>query len=92
MMLGKMYTLQKDEIRLLTGYTAFHIYNYFIVIEYLHCRRATVAHTCHTSFSGGRDQEDHGSKPAQAHILYCSLIAYKQCWEMGTFFSWQPEV
>jgi hypothetical protein len=25
-----------------------------------------VAHTCNPSYSGGRDQEDHGSKPAQA--------------------------
>jgi hypothetical protein len=24
-----------------------------------------VAHTCNSSYSGGRDQEDHGSKPAQ---------------------------
>jgi hypothetical protein len=23
-----------------------------------------VAHTCNPSYSGGRDQEDHGSKPA----------------------------
>jgi hypothetical protein len=26
-----------------------------------------VAHTCHPSYSGGRDQEDHGSKPAWAN-------------------------
>jgi hypothetical protein len=26
-----------------------------------------VAQTCNPSYSGGRDQEDHGSKPAQAH-------------------------
>jgi hypothetical protein len=26
-----------------------------------------MAHTCNLSFSGGRDQEDHGSKPAQAN-------------------------
>jgi hypothetical protein len=26
-----------------------------------------VAHTCNPSYSGGRDQEDHGSKPAQAN-------------------------
>jgi hypothetical protein len=26
-----------------------------------------VAHTCNPSLSGGRDQEDHGSKPAQAN-------------------------
>jgi hypothetical protein len=26
--------------------------------------QAPVAHTCNPSYSGGRDQEDHGSKPA----------------------------
>jgi hypothetical protein len=28
-----------------------------------------VAHSCNPSYSGGRDQEDHGSKPAQANSL-----------------------
>jgi hypothetical protein len=28
---------------------------------------AQVAHTCNASYSGGRDQEDHDSKPAQAN-------------------------
>jgi hypothetical protein len=28
---------------------------------------APVAHTCNPSYSGGRDQEDHGSKPAWAN-------------------------
>jgi hypothetical protein len=28
---------------------------------------ALVAHACNPSYSGGRDQEDHGSKPAQAN-------------------------
>jgi hypothetical protein len=28
-----------------------------------------VAHTCNPSYSGSRDQEDHGSKPAQAKEL-----------------------
>jgi hypothetical protein len=27
--------------------------------------RAPVAHTCNPNYSGGRDQEDHGSKSAQ---------------------------
>jgi hypothetical protein len=27
---------------------------------------ALVAHTCNPSYSGGRDQEDHSSKPVQA--------------------------
>jgi hypothetical protein len=26
-----------------------------------------MAHTCNSSYSGGRDQEDHGLKPAQAN-------------------------
>jgi hypothetical protein len=26
-----------------------------------------VAHSCNPSYSGGRDQEDHGLKPAQAN-------------------------
>jgi hypothetical protein len=29
--------------------------------------RALVAHACNPSYSGGRDQEDHGSKPALAN-------------------------
>jgi hypothetical protein len=28
---------------------------------------AAVAHTCNTSYSGGKDQEDHSSKPAWAN-------------------------
>jgi hypothetical protein len=31
--------------------------------------RVLVAHTCNPSYSGGRDQEDHGSKPAQANSV-----------------------
>jgi hypothetical protein len=31
--------------------------------------RALVAHTCNPSYSGDRDQEDHGLKPAQANSL-----------------------
>jgi hypothetical protein len=30
---------------------------------------ALVAHACNASYSRGRDQEDHGSKPAQANSL-----------------------
>jgi hypothetical protein len=29
----------------------------------------SVVHACNPSYSGGRDQEDHGSKPAQANSL-----------------------
>jgi hypothetical protein len=28
-----------------------------------------IYHTCNSSYSGGRDQEDHSSKPAQANSL-----------------------
>jgi hypothetical protein len=31
--------------------------------------RVLVAHTCNPSYSGGRDQKDLGSKPAQANSL-----------------------
>jgi hypothetical protein len=31
--------------------------------------QALVAHTCNPTYSGGRDQEDHGSKPAWANSL-----------------------
>jgi hypothetical protein len=34
-----------------------------------HSCRAPVAHTCNPNYSGGRDQEDLGSKPAQADTL-----------------------
>jgi hypothetical protein len=30
-------------------------------------RWAPIAHTCNPSYSEGRDQEDYGSKPAQAN-------------------------
>jgi hypothetical protein len=33
-----------------------------------------VAHTCNPSYSGGRDQEDHGSKPAQANSLQDPIL------------------
>jgi hypothetical protein len=36
--------------------------------------RMPVAHTCNLSYSGGRDQEDQGSKPDQANSsLRCYL-------------------
>jgi hypothetical protein len=31
------------------------------------CSQALVAHTCNASYSGGRDQEDHGLKPTWAN-------------------------
>jgi hypothetical protein len=32
-----------------------------------------VVHTCNRSYSGGRDQEDRGSKPAQENSLQDSI-------------------
>jgi hypothetical protein len=32
-----------------------------------------VAHACNPSYSGGRDQEDHSSKPAWANGLWDSI-------------------
>jgi hypothetical protein len=65
-----MYTLHSGEIGLFTGYISSHIYNFIII------RICTfyLGISGYTSFSGGRGQEEHSSKPAQAHILYCSLI------------------
>jgi hypothetical protein len=33
-----------------------------------------VAHACDPSYSGGRDQEDHGSKPAWANSLQDPIL------------------
>jgi hypothetical protein len=35
-----------------------------------HQSQGQVAHTCNPSNSGGRNQEDHGSKPAQANSAW----------------------
>jgi hypothetical protein len=44
-----------------------HVYTY---IRYIHKDSwASVAHACNPSYSGGRDQEDHGLKPAWANSL-----------------------
>jgi hypothetical protein len=32
-----------------------------------------VVHTCNPSYSGGKDQEDHGSKPVRAKKVYNPL-------------------
>jgi hypothetical protein len=43
-----------------------------VQVEYgnnLQSGRAPVAHACNPSYSGGRDQEDCGSKPARANSL-----------------------
>jgi hypothetical protein len=44
--------------------------------------RVLVAHACNPSYSGGRDQEDCGSKPAQANSLQ-DLISKKLITEKG---------
>jgi hypothetical protein len=36
--------------------------------------QALLAHTCNPSYSGGRDQEDRDSKPAQANRLLDSIF------------------
>jgi hypothetical protein len=38
-----------------------------ILLESVEMCWAPVAHTCNPSYSRGRDQEDRGSKPAQAN-------------------------
>jgi hypothetical protein len=46
-----------------------------------------VAHTCNPSYSGGRDKEDHGSKPAQAsNSLDSNLKIFntKKGWQSGS--------
>jgi hypothetical protein len=54
-----------------------------------------VAHTCNPSNSGGRDQEDHGLKPAQANHsrdpISKNLITKKGWWggSRGRTPAWQ---
>jgi hypothetical protein len=36
--------------------------------------RVPVAHACNPSYSGGRDQEDHTSKPARANSLQDPIL------------------
>jgi hypothetical protein len=39
--------------------------------------QALVAHFCNPSYSGGRDQEDHGSKPTQTNSLQYHISGKK---------------
>jgi hypothetical protein len=53
--------------------------------SYLRAGRSLVAHVCNPSYSGGRDQEDHGLKPAQANssqdlISKKPIKEEKDCW------------
>jgi hypothetical protein len=46
-------------------------YNVYINLQYKNkLTQAPVAHTCNPSYSGGRDQEDRGSKPAQENTSW----------------------
>jgi hypothetical protein len=42
-----------------------------------------VAHTYNPSYSGGRDQEDHGSKPAQANSSRGPILKKKKITKIG---------
>jgi hypothetical protein len=51
--------------------------------------RAPVAHACNLSYSGGRDQEDHCSKPAQANSSWDPISKkthHKQAQDVGPQF------
>jgi hypothetical protein len=52
----------------------------------------TEAHACNPSFSGGRDQEDQCSKPAQAnsswHPVLKKLITEKGWWSGSEWLKW----
>jgi hypothetical protein len=48
---------------------------------------AMVAHTCNLNYSGGRDQEDQGSKPALAAVSRDPILKIpitKQDWRSGS--------
>jgi hypothetical protein len=51
--------------------------------------QALVAHACNPSYSGGKDQEDHGLRPAQANISRDPISKNpitKQGWYYGSRF------
>jgi hypothetical protein len=43
-----------------------HAWRMFLILLRIYLKLGTGAHACNPSYSGGRDQEDRGSKPAQA--------------------------
>jgi hypothetical protein len=45
----------------------FLLLNKILLIKKGKCCWVPVAHTCNPSYSGGRDQKDHSSKPAQGN-------------------------
>jgi hypothetical protein len=40
---------------------------------------STMVHTCNSSYSGGRDQEDHGSKPAWWESISTNKLGIVLC-------------
>jgi hypothetical protein len=44
---------------------------------------ALVAHTCHPSYSGGRDQEDRSSKPAPVNSLWDPILKIPMTKKVG---------
>jgi hypothetical protein len=48
---------------------AYALDEFIFLLKHSPLSQAPVAHTCNPRYSGGRDQEDHGSKPAQANSL-----------------------
>jgi hypothetical protein len=51
-------------------------------LKYKTLMPAPVAHACNPSYSRGRDQEDHGSKPAQPNSLQDPILK-KTCHKKG---------
>jgi hypothetical protein len=49
--------------------TVYRIFSGRLIIKKTFTNQALVAHPCNPSYSGGRDQEDHGSKTTQANTL-----------------------
>jgi hypothetical protein len=57
-----------------------HVWLQAILLK-MKASRVLVVHICNPSYSGGRDQEDHGSKPAWANSsvrTYLENIQYKK--------------
>jgi hypothetical protein len=78
--LGKGRTPDKT-----THLSMFRIYNpssIFYKTEFFIAYKEPMAHTCSPSYSGGRDQEDHSSKPARANSLQ-DPISKKHITEKG---------
>jgi hypothetical protein len=50
--------------------------------------QAPVTHTCNPSYSGGRNQEDRSSKPAQANGLWKPILNKKGWWNGSRCWPW----